>query len=519
MNSVLLRHDAALLDPDLRSSEIPKQSVGQDAFTAQAALAPVVLCGGTGTRLWPLSRESYPKQLMSPFGGETLLQSTLRRVENLSPGQTPALAPLVLCSEETRFLTAEQLRASAQPTHGIVLEPCGRNTAPALTLACLILGGTTQRDPVLLVMPADHVIQDVKAFHAAVNAGWTLALQGQIVTFGIVPDAPETGYGYIRAGGRIGGAGTALRAEAFVEKPDAQTARHYVESGRYFWNAGIFLLRPSVWLRAIGKFRPDILRACRMAAEALDRDQDFLRIGREAFSACPADSIDYAVMEKVCAQNSNHVAVVPLDAGWSDVGAWDAVWKTSARDVRDNAVQGDVIAIDTRGSLLLAQDRLLACVGLEDMVVVETPDAVMVARKDRTQDVKAIVEQLRAVKRTEHVSHRKVFRPWGSYDSVDEGKRFQVKRIVVNPGASLSLQMHHHRAEHWIVVCGTAEVTRGTETILLTENQSTYIPLGVTHRLSNPGRVPLEIIEVQSGAYLGEDDIIRFDDRYGRVGG
>jgi mannose-1-phosphate guanylyltransferase/mannose-6-phosphate isomerase len=462
-------------------------------------LQPVILSGGSGTRLWPLSRELYPKQLLCLVGEQTLLQQAVARLNGLED----VSAPVLVCNEEHRFLVAEQLRDMNVAPADIVLEPVGRNTAPALTLAALAAtsGG---EDPLLLVMPADHVIRDIAAFHAAVRQATELAEQGRLVTFGIVPQSAETGYGYIRRG-------QDHEVAAFIEKPDAKTAAGYLESGEYLWNSGMFLLRASVWLNELRQQQPKILDACEVALTGSRRDGDFRRIAKDAFVLCPNDSIDYAVMEK-----TRRAAVVPLDAGWSDIGAWSALWQVCSQDVNGNVMQGDVVAHDTRNALLIAQHRLLGAVGVEDLIIVETPDAVLVAHKDRAQDVKEIVSRLRQSKRTEHLIHRRVHRPWGSYEGVDSGERFQVKRLVVKPGASLSLQMHHHRAEHWVVVKGTAKVTRGDEVVLLSENQSTYIPIGTRHRLENPGTIPLEIIEVQSGSYLGEDDIVRFDDHYNR---
>ena len=420
--------------------------------------------------------------------------------------QAPAL---VVCNEEHRFLVAEQLRQIDRMPQDILLEPFGRNTAPALTLAALAV---TAREPnaVMLVMPADHVIRDRAVFHAVVQKGRDQALAGRLVTFGIVPTQPETGYGYIRKGPMLASAG-AFQVGRFVEKPDAATARAYLESGEYLWNSGIFMMTAARWLEEIRRFRPDIADACMAAWQGGKRDMDFFRIDKEAFGRCPSESIDYAVMEK-----TDNAVVIPLDAGWSDIGAWSSLWEVSAQDSEGNVVQGDVMVEQTHNALLIAQHRLLAAVGLKDIIVVETADAVLVAHKDKAQEVKAIVNRLKETKRSEHISHRKVYRPWGCYEGVDVGERFQVKRITVNPGAALSLQMHYHRAEHWIVVKGTARVTRGDEVFLLTENQSTYIPLGTKHRLENPGATPLEMIEVQSGGYLGEDDIVRFEDRYNR---
>ena len=478
-------------------------------------LQPVILSGGSGTRLWPLSREQYPKQLLQLTGNATMLQDTALRVRDFVGSIEVAAEPIVVCNEEYRFITAEQMRACGCPTGHILLEPVGRNTAPALTLAAL-QARSDGDDPVLLVMPADHVVQDAKGFHLAVDAGLASAVDGAMITFGTVPDRPETGYGYIRAGGEI--AENLREVAEFVEKPDVATAERYVASGEYLWNSGIFMVRASVWLRAIECFNPAVAHACQKAFASAVRDADFVRVARESFLASPSDSIDYAVMEKLAGTPELGIApcVVPMSVGWSDVGAWDALWSLATRDEDGNAGRGDALFVDSRNNLVHATDRMVACLGVDDLVVVETPDAVMVARRDRTQDVRKIVARLRSEGRSQVAAHRKIHRPWGFYDSIDAGDRFQVKRIVVNPGASLSLQMHHHRAEHWIVVRGTASVRRGDETFLLSENQSTYIPLGVLHRLENPGKVPLHLIEVQSGSYLGEDDIVRFEDSYGR---
>ena len=480
------------------------------------SLIPVVLSGGSGTRLWPLSREKYPKQLLPLIGEDSLLQATVRRMEGLTDIQLGA--PLVVCNEEYRFVIAEQLRLMG--TKGtILLEPIGRNTAPALTLAALAAlreGG----DPILLVMPADHVIVDTKSFQTAVRKGMTFAAEGEVVTFGIKPDSPETGYGYIQSGEPLDEEGV-CRIARFVEKPDLATAQAYLDAGSYFWNSGLFMLQASVWLSAIGFCRADILAACRAAWDQGSVDGDFLRVSKDAFMQCPTDSIDYAVMERIAAADGSLPAgaVIPLSAGWSDVGAWDSLWEVLPKDYDGNVSQGDVMLHDCHNMLVMSKDRLVACVGVENMVVVETPDAILVAHMSRTQDVKKIVDGLKRAGRPEGQLHRKIFRPWGWYDGVDAGERFQVKRIVVKPGAALSLQMHHHRAEHWIVVRGTAQVTRGDATYLVSENESTFIPLGTRHRLENPGCVPLEMIEVQSGSYLGEDDIVRFDDAYGRKEG
>ncbi len=484
---------------------------------------PVILSGGSGTRLWPLSRETHPKQLLALTGQDSLLQATIRRTEGLQ-GCTLA-PPLVVCNEEYRFIIAEQLRLMGK-TGTLLLEPMARNTAPALTLAALAV---RDQEPggLLLVMPADHVILDEAAFRAAVQQGAELAGtengEDAIVTFGITPDLPETGFGYIQAGADVGTRG-ARRIARFVEKPDLATAQSYLNDGSYLWNGGIFMVSARVWLSAMEACRPDILSACTLAWAGRKEDGEFVRVEREAFAACPSDSIDYAVMERIAARSTHGAAgnalprgvVVPLAAGWSDVGAWEALWKLLPKDTQGNSTKGDVLLQGSHNTLAFSEGRLIACVGVNDLIVVETADAVLVAHKDHTQDVKQVVEALKRAGRSESHIHRKVFRPWGSYDSVDSGARFQVKRIVVKPGGTLSLQMHHHRAEHWIVVSGTAKVTCGDKTFILSENESTYIPLGTVHRLENPGKVQLEMIEVQSGSYLGEDDIVRMDDIYGR---
>ena len=479
-------------------------------------LQPVVLCGGSGTRLWPASRESHPKQLLSLLGGETMLQATLHRLDGFDA--VPVAAPLVVGNEQYRFLIAEQMRAGGVEDARLVLEPVGRNTAPALTLAAL-LATSGADDPVLLVMPADHVIGDSQAFRAAIAAGMVAADSGAFVTFGIVPTRAETGYGYLRRGAAYVDRPGVFELSAFVEKPDATAAEQYVRSGDYLWNSGIFLMRASAWLSAIAQMQPAIERACRQATREVKRDGIFLRVDREAFTACPSDSIDYAVMEKLQANPAlGAAAMVALDARWSDVGAWDSLWDVADdKDVSGNVSRGNTILESSSNSMVLAQSRTVVALGCDGMVIVETPDAVLVADRAHTQDVKKVVARLKAEGREEAASHRKVFRPWGWYDSLEKGPGFQVKRIGVNPGASLSLQMHHRRAEHWVVVSGTGHVTNGDRVFDLRANESTYIPIGTRHRLENLTDAPLEIIEVQTGDYLGEDDIVRFEDRYARV--
>ncbi|MCL1551764.1 mannose-1-phosphate guanylyltransferase/mannose-6-phosphate isomerase [Xanthomonas nasturtii] len=462
---------------------------------------PIILSGGSGTRLWPLSRESYPKQFLPLVGDKSMLQATWLRAAPVA-----AHAPIVVANEEHRFIAAEQLQQLGVKPSAILLEPKGRNTAPAIAVAALE-ATRDGADPLLLVLPSDHVIGDEAAFQAAVTVAAEAAAQGKLVTFGIKPTAPETGYGYIKAGAGTG----ASAVERFVEKPDLATAQGYLASGEYYWNSGMFLFRASRYLEELRKFHPAIADACQKAWESGKRDADFTRLDKDAFAASPSDSIDYAVMEKTA-----DAVVVPLDAGWNDVGSWSSLLDVSKQDAQGNAHHGDVIQLDCQNTYAYGS-RLIAMVGLEDVVVVETPDAVLVGHRDRIQEVKDVVSQIKTAGRSEATWHRKVYRPWGAYDSIDMGQRHQVKRITVKPGGVLSLQMHHHRAEHWIVVSGTAEVTRGDEVLLLTENQSTYIPLGVTHRLRNPGKLPLELIEVQSGSYLGEDDIVRFEDTYGRA--
>lgn len=468
---------------------------------------PVILCGGSGTRLWPLSRASYPKQLLALTGQHTLLQDTLLRAAAL-PGVQP---PVLICNEEHRFLVNEQVQALRSAPAALVLEPCGRNTAPAIALAALHLAETSPQ-ALMLVLPADHVVDNQAAFAQAVAAGLPAAQAGSLCTFGIAPTSAETGYGYILAGPALPHAPMAHSVAQFVEKPDAATAAQFLEQGGYTWNSGMFLFLASAYLAELELHRPDILAAARAAWQGRTQDLGFVRPDPAAFSACPAQSIDYAVM-----QPTQHAAVVPATFGWSDVGSWASLWAIAGKDARGNVCVGDTYVAHTHNSYIRAESRLVAVMGLQDVVVVETPDAVLVMHKDQSQNIKAALDYIQQAGRKEHLEHLRVHRPWGWYEGIDAGERFQVKRIMVSPGATLSLQMHHHRAEHWVVVSGTAKVTvNGTET-LLTENQSTYIPLGHTHRLENPGKLPLHLIEVQSGAYLGEDDIVRFEDNYQRA--
>lgn len=473
-------------------------------------MIPLILSGGSGTRLWPLSRGMFPKQFLPLVSDKTMLQETLARLDGV-PG---IAAPLVVCGEDHRFIVAEQLRKLGTGKPTILLEPIGRNTAPAIAVAALSATAKGE-DPILLVLAADHVIANVPAFQAAIAIARQAAETGALVTFGIEPTAPETGYGYIKraASGESATAKGAYPIAQFVEKPNLATAQQYLASGEYYWNSGMFMFRASVFLAELAKHAPDMLAACRTAIAGGKADLEFVRLDAEAFSNCPADSIDYAVMEK-----TDKALVVPLSANWNDVGSWSALWEVQNKDAAGNVAKGDVISINSRNSYINSSDgRLVATVGVENIVVVDTKDAVLIAHKDHVQDVKKVVDELKAQGRSEASQHRVVYRPWGCYDSIDNGERYQVKRITVNPGARLSVQMHHHRAEHWIVVSGTAKVLNGDKEILLTENQSTYIPVGVVHALENPGKIPLELIEVQSGAYLGEDDIVRFEDRYGRV--
>ena len=471
---------------------------------------PVILSGGSGTRLWPLSRQLYPKQLLPLVSAQTLLQDTITRLENF-PNVSDTVT--VVCNDAHRFLVAEQLREINVKADALLLEPVGRNTAPALTMAA-IANREAGHDDILLVMPADHVIQDTKTFQLILSEGSSLAEKDMLVTFGIVPTKAETGYGYIKQGDSIDDKSFIIKQ--FVEKPDEATAQKYLDSGDFLWNSGMFMMKASIWLQQIGRHAPAILTACEKAYVDGKKELDFYRIDDAAFTACPSDSIDYAVAEKMVSDSSTKAAVVRLDAGWSDVGAWAELWNIGDKDEAGNVTHGDVVTVNSENSMFHSHHRLIAGVGLKDTVVVETADAILVAHRDQVQDVKQVVEWIKSENRDEHLSHRCVYRPWGHFDSIDKGERYQVKRIFVDPGAILSLQMHHHRAEHWIVVSGTANVTRGDETFIVTENQSTYIPVGTKHRLENTGSIPLEMIEVQSGSYLGEDDIVRFEDIYGR---
>ena len=466
-------------------------------------MKPVVLAGGTGSRLWPKSRAALPKQFLSLTSESTMLQDTVTRLNG-----TKAQSPIFICNDAHRFLVAEQLRQKDIHHGGILLEPVGRNTAPAIALAALhaTING---EDPVLLVLAADHLIQNHQAFHNAIEKAEVLAEQGKLVTFGIVPNQPHTGYGYIKSGSELD---DGFEVAEFVEKPALETAKEYVESGNYFWNSGMFMFKASRYLEELAKYNPEMLDVCKRAISTQTPDLEFIRVDQDIFATCPDDSIDYAVMEK-----TDSAAMVPLDAGWSDVGSWTSLWETAEKDENGNATVGDTILENITNSYINAEGRLVSVIGLNDVIVVETKDAVMVAHKDDAQSIKNVVNQLKKDKRPEFEFHREVYRPWGSYDSIDSGARFQVKRITVKPGEKLSVQMHHHRAEHWIVVSGSANVTINDKTTLVTENQSVYIPIGAVHALENPGKIPLELIEVQSGAYLGEDDIVRFSDRYGRV--
>jgi len=469
-------------------------------------ILPVIMSGGSGSRLWPLSRALHPKQFLALLNENTLLQETINRLDPAS-----CIDPLIICNNEHRFIVAEQLRANGTGSSDIILEPMGKNTAPAITLAALAAIAKGE-DPLLLVLAADHVIKDVKAFQTAVVTATDFAEQGKLVTFGIVPTQPETGYGYIKQGDkRTQLESVGFDVASFVEKPDLITAQSYLDSGEYLWNSGMFMFKASRYLEELAKFSPEMLEVCTKAYEGKSQDLDFTRISADIFSQCPEDSIDYAVMER-----TQDAIVVPMDAGWSDVGSFSSLWEVSKKDESGNVNHGDIISHNTTNSYINAGHKLVTTVGVDNLVIVETKDALLVACKDQVQDVKKIVEKLKADERYECKHQREVYRPWGKYDSLDFGERDQVKRITVKPGAKLSVQMHHHRSEHWVVVSGTAKITNGDKTFLMTENESTYIPLGQVHALENPGVLPLELIEVQTGSYLGEDDIVRFDDKYGR---
>jgi mannose-1-phosphate guanylyltransferase/mannose-6-phosphate isomerase len=469
-------------------------------------IVPIILAGGSGTRLWPLSRELYPKQLIDIYNENTLLQNTILRLANVND----LGAPIVVCNEAHRFMTAEQLRQIEIQPHSIILEPCGRNTAPAIALAAIKLLEKGD-DPIMLVLPADHVIENTGLFHEKIMEGRDLSEKGFLITFGIVPLLPETGYGYIKKGAKINDLSSACEIDSFVEKPDSELARKYVASDEYCWNSGMFMFKASAIVDELEKYSSDTFNFCRQVIESGTQDLDFFRIDREIFEKVVSDSIDYAVMEK-----TRKGVMIDLDVGWNDLGSFDALWQTGDKNGDSNVLKGDILTHDVKDCYINAQSRLVAAVGLEKFVIVETDDAILVSPRDRVQDVKKIVKQLREQNREESVTHKTVYRPWGNYETIDNSKRFQVKRITVKQGAKLSLQKHFHRAEHWTVVSGTAIVTKGDEELLLKEDESTYIPLGTMHRLENPGKIPLELIEVQSGAYLGEDDIVRFDDVYGR---
>lgn len=467
-------------------------------------LQPIIIAGGTGSRLWPISREMFSKQFQKLHGNKTMLQATIERLQNLD-----CLPPIVICNENHRFIVAEQLRQIGQLNHNIILEPVGKNTAPAIALASFYV---TQNgdNPSLLILPADHVILNTEAFEQSIQNALPYLDDNKLVTFGIVPKTPETGYGYIQCGEKLQGSGFIVNQ--FVEKPDQQTAQSYLDDGGYLWNSGMFAFKPQSYLNELKQYRQDIYDICQKATEQLDNDLDFIRIDAEIFKTCPEDSIDYAVMEKTA-----DAVVVPMDAGWNDVGSWSSLWEVSDKDEQGNSKHGDVLCIDSQNNLVFAETGLIATVGIQDSIVVQTKDAVLVTNKENAQNVKLLVKQLQKDNRPETQLHREVYRPWGKYDSIDNGKRYQVKRITVKPSEKLSVQMHHHRAEHWIVVSGTAKVSVDGKEVLLTENQSVYIPLGAIHFLENPGKIPLELIEVQVGSYLGEDDIVRFEDRYGRI--
>lgn len=468
-------------------------------------LLPVIMAGGTGSRLWPMSRELHPKQFLRLHSVNSMLQETLKRLDGVEIGE-----PVVICNEDHRFMVAEQLRQIDMLSHNIILEPIGRNTAPAIALAALN-ATAAGNDPIMLVLAADHIIKDVNVFHQAIEAALPYAAEKRLVTFGIVPTGPETGYGYIQRGECCDDKAVAANVKRFVEKPDLATAQAYVDSGEYFWNSGMFMFRAKRYLEELEAFRPDILAACRRSLDDTECDKNFINVNRGAFASCPDESVDYAVMEK-----TQDAVMIPLDAGWSDVGSWSALWEVSQKDGAGNALTGDTFLHNTRDCYINTDEKLVAAVGVDNLVIVNTKDAVLVVDKSKVQDVKKVVEYLKKHKRSEYRRHREVYRPWGICDILVAEKRFNVNRITVNPGEAFSLQMHHHRTEHWVVLSGTAKVTTGDKTFLLTENQSTFIPIGVVHRLENPGNIPLELIEIQSGSYLGDDDIIRIKDHYGR---
>ncbi|EID3682385.1 mannose-1-phosphate guanylyltransferase/mannose-6-phosphate isomerase [Escherichia coli] len=467
-------------------------------------IIPIIMAGGSGTRLWPLSRSLYPKQFLSLINENSLLQETLKRLDGLN-----CLPPVIVSNNEHRFIVAEQLRQFGVDDFQIILEPVGRNTAPAVALAAL-KSLELHGDHHMLVLAADHAIQDIEAFHAAVLAAEQESVDNKLVTFGIVPTKPETGYGYIKKGEQV--KNSVFKVNSFVEKPDLETAKNYLEQKCYLWNSGMFMFKASVYLDELKKIRPDILAACKESLSSASTDLDFIRLNSDVFAECPDESIDYAVMEK-----TQDCVVIPLDADWSDIGSWTSLWEISEKDEHENVSHGDVINYNSRNNYIYSEGSLISTVGVNNLIIVQTKDALLVAQQDNVQDIKKIVEILKKQKRSEHISHREVYRPWGRYDSVERGDRYQVKRITVKPGECLSTQMHHHRAEHWVVVAGTAKVTCGERTFFVTENESTFIPIGTVHTLENPGKIPLEVIEIQSGVYLGDDDIVRLSDKYGRV--
>lgn len=467
-------------------------------------IIPIIMAGGSGTRLWPLSHSLYPKQFLSLINENSLLQETLKRLDGLN-----CLPPVIVSNNEHRFIVAEQLRQFGVDDFQIILEPVGRNTAPAVALAAL-KSLELHGDHHMLVLAADHAIQDIEAFHAAVLAAEQESVDNKLVTFGIVPTKPETGYGYIKKGEQV--KNSVFKVNSFVEKPDLETAKNYLEQKCYLWNSGMFMFKASVYLDELKKFRPDILAACKESLSSASTDLDFIRLNSDVFAECPDESIDYAVMEK-----TQDCVVIPLDADWSDIGSWTSLWEISEKDEHENVSHGDVINYNSRNNYIYSEGSLISTVGVNNLIIVQTKDALLVAQQDNVQDIKKIVEILKKQKRSEHISHREVYRPWGRYDSVERGDRYQVKRITVKPGECLSTQMHHHRAEHWVVVAGTAKVTCGERTFFVTENESTFIPIGTVHTLENPGKIPLEVIEIQSGVYLGDDDIVRLSDKYGRV--